>query len=105
MESAPKPTIPIRKTRRGPKRSPSEPPTRRSEPSVSRYASTTHCCSASPPPRSRWIAGRATLTTVESTKTMTEPRMQATRTSRLRVSGDRRSIFAGTTDAAAVFDV
>ena len=34
----------------------------------------------------RWIAGSATLTTVESTNTIAEPRMQATRTSRLRVS-------------------
>jgi hypothetical protein len=84
----------MRKTRRGPKRSPSEPPTSRSDPSVRRYASTTHCCSASPPPRSRWIAGSATLTTVESTNTVIDPRMHATRTRRLRSSGDRCSILA-----------
>ena len=84
MDVMPKPTIPIRNMRLAPKRSPREPPTRRSEPSVSRYASTTHCWSASPPPRSSSIAGSATFTTVESTKTMTEPRMQATSTSRLR---------------------
>ena len=40
------------------------------------------------------MAGNATFTTVESTNTITEPRMQATMTRRLRVSGDRRSIFA-----------
>jgi hypothetical protein len=102
-ERMPKATMPARKTRRAPKRSPSEPPTSSSDPSVSRYASTTHCCSARPPPRSRWIAGSATLTTVESTKTTIEPRMQATRTRRFRVSGARRSILAGTSAGAPAF--
>src|SRR5688572_26438614 len=37
-----------------------------SDPSVSRYALTTHCWPDSPPPRSSLIAGRATLTAVES---------------------------------------
>src|SRR5215467_3300892 len=58
--------------------SPSEPPTRMSDPSVSRYASTTHCCVASPPPRSAWIDGSATLTTEPSMKAIDEPRMLAT---------------------------
>jgi hypothetical protein len=40
------------------------------------------------------MAGRATLTTLPSTKTMLEPRMQATRTSRLRFDGARCSILA-----------
>src|ERR687885_730970 len=74
--------------------SPSEPPTRISDPSVSRYASTTHCCSARPPPRSRRIAGSATLTTVESTNTIVDPRMAATRTRRLRVRPSRCSTLA-----------
>jgi mannose-6-phosphate isomerase-like protein (cupin superfamily) len=80
--------------RRAPNRSPSDPPTSRRVPSVSRYASTTHCWRASPPPRSRWIAGRATLTTLPSTKTMLEPRMHAIRTSRLRDDCARCSILA-----------
>src|SRR6476661_6532171 len=58
--------------------SPSEPPTRISEPSVRRYESTTHCWVASPPPRSCWIAGSATLTTEPSMKAIDEPRMLAT---------------------------
>ena len=48
------------------------------DPSVSRYASTIHCCAASPPPRSAWIDGSATLTTVESTNTIDVPRIVAT---------------------------
>ena len=55
--------------------SPSEPPTRMSEPSVSRYASTIHCWAARPPPRSRWIGGSATLTTEPSMNTIDEPRI------------------------------
>ena len=47
-----------------------------------------------PLPRSRSIDGKATLTTVESTKTITEPRMHATIMSRLRVSVARCSILA-----------
>jgi hypothetical protein len=90
----PKRTMPRRNSRRAPNRSPSDPPTRSSEPSVSRYASTTHCWSASPPPRSSWIAGSATLTTLPSTKTMLEPRMHAIRTSRLLFDGARCSILA-----------
>src|SRR5438046_10675682 len=66
-----------------------DPPRRISAPRVSRYASTTHCCSASPPPRSFWIDGSATLTTVESTKTIVDPRMHAARISRLRVASPR----------------
>ena len=82
-EVSPKPTSPHTKTRRRPRMSPSEPPTRISEPSVSRYASTTHCCSASPASRSSRIAGSATLTTVPSRNTTLEPRMAARRVSRL----------------------
>src|SRR6476620_9312705 len=38
----------------------------------------THCCPANPVLRSFLIAGRATLTTVESRKTIVEPRIVAT---------------------------
>ena len=72
-DATPNVATPSLNTRTSPKMSPSEPPTRISEPSVSRYASTIHCCAASPPPRSRWIGGRATLTTVASMKTIDEP--------------------------------
>src|SRR4029453_11310953 len=64
--------------------SPSEPPTRISEPSTSRYALETHCCAGRPPPRSRWIAGSATLTIVPSIVATAEPRMAATSVSRWR---------------------
>src|SRR5207248_1850423 len=75
----------------------SDPPTRISEPSVSRYASTIHCCAVSPPPRSRWIDGSATLITVESRNAIPDPRIVATSVSRLTVvelSGRARSALA-----------
>src|SRR3954454_3207230 len=83
----PKPATPSEKTRRSPNTSPSRPPTRISEPSTRRYAFTTHCSPASPPPRSRAIAGSATLTTVESSITTKEPMIAASRLNRLRLSG------------------
>src|SRR5215208_4561618 len=46
------------------------------------YASTTHCCPARPVSRSSSIAGSATLTTVESRKTIVEPRIVAISVSR-----------------------
>src|SRR5438552_14495003 len=64
--------------------SPSEPPIRISEPRASRYEFDTHCCAASPPPRSRSIAGRATLTIVPSIIATPDPRIAATRVSRWR---------------------
>ena len=82
-ETAPKPATPIENTRRSPKTSPSEPPTRISAPSVSRYALATHCWPASPPPRSSRIAGSATLTAVPSRPAMNEPMIAATSASRL----------------------
>src|SRR3954449_12931997 len=77
-EAPAKLATPIAKTRDSPKMSPSDPPTRMSDPSVSRYALTTHCWVASPPPSSCWIEGSATLTTEPSTKAIDEPRMLAT---------------------------
>src|SRR5581483_11984607 len=41
----------------------------------------THCCAGSPPPRSRWIAGSATLTIVPSIVATPEPRIAARRVS------------------------
>jgi hypothetical protein len=70
--------------------SPSDPPSRINEPSVSRYALLTHCCPASPPPRLRWIDGKATLTTLPSSNAMLDPRMVATSVSRLTDAAERR---------------
>src|SRR5882724_3170762 len=78
--------------------SPSDPPTRISEPSVSKYAFDTHCWLTRPPPRSRAIAGSATLTIEPSTVATAEPRIAATSVRRcLRVmceaSGDTSDLF------------
>jgi hypothetical protein len=74
-EPTPKPATPATKMRRSPSRSVSEPASRISALSVSRYAFDVHCWPASPPPRSRPIAGSATLTADESTAAMVEARM------------------------------
>src|SRR5207237_4413339 len=64
--------------------SPSEPPIRISDPSASRYAFETHCCADRPPPRSRSIAGNATLTIEPSIVATPEPRIAESRVSRWR---------------------
>ena len=64
--------------------SPSEPPIRINEASASRYAFETHCCAVSPPPRSRSIAGNATLTIELSIETTADPRIAASKISRWR---------------------
>ena len=52
------------------------------------YASTIHCWPARPVSRSSWIVGSATFTTVESRKTIVEPRIVAIRVrSCLRLTG------------------
>ena len=76
-ENTPNATTPIANTRRRPNRSPSEPPTSSSDESVSRYASTTHCCTARPPCRLARIDGSATLTIVASRNTIPDPTMLA----------------------------
>jgi hypothetical protein len=58
--------------------SPSDPPSRINEPSVSKYAFVTHCWPARPPPRLRWIDGSAMLTTLLSRIAMLDPRVVAT---------------------------
>src|SRR6266571_2022583 len=64
--------------------SPSDPPIRISEPSARRYAFETHCCAGNPPPRSRSIAGSATLTIEPSIAATPEPRIAATNVNRWR---------------------
>src|SRR5918999_3146245 len=71
----------------------SEPETRISDDSVSRYELATHCWPASPPPRSSAIFGSATLTTVASTATTAEPRIAATRAPRF--ASMRRTLQGG----------
>ena len=61
-----KSVIPIRKSRRWPKRSPSLPPSSRNPPYVSRYPFTTQASEVSEKPRSSWIEGSATPTMVTS---------------------------------------
>ena len=78
----PKPIRPAANTRLRPNRSDSDPASRMNDPSVTRYASTIHCCAEIPPPRFRRIAGSATLTTDISRNATKEPRMLASRTSR-----------------------
>ena len=81
-EVTPNPISPAANTRLRPNRSDSEPASRMNDPSVTRYASTIHCCAEMPPPRSSRIAGSATFTTDTSRNATNEPRMLATRTSR-----------------------
>ncbi len=72
-------TTPTTKTLRRPYRSPSEPPSRISPASVSMYALTVHWRAARSASRSRPMRGRATLTTVESSRAMLEPRTVVSR--------------------------
>jgi hypothetical protein len=83
-EHTPKPATPRLNTRRSPKMSPSDPPSRISEPRVNRYALLTHCWPARPPPRLRWIDGSATLTTLLSRIAMLDPRIVASSVKRFR---------------------
>src|SRR5205823_6249719 len=76
--SGPSPPTPSANTRRSPKMSPSDPPSRINEPSVNRKALLTHCSPARPPSRLCWIDGSATLTTLLSRIAMLDPRIVAT---------------------------
>ena len=73
-EAAVKSAIPIRNSRRCPKRSPSRPPSSRKPPNVSRYAFTTHASDVCEKPRSSRIDGRATFTIVPSSTIIRSPR-------------------------------
>ena len=82
---------PMRKMRRRPKWSPSEPPSRRKAASVSRYPVTTHCSEPTPPWKLRFTDGSAIPTTVESSMAIPEPSTVAAMTQRpralFRISG------------------
>jgi hypothetical protein len=56
--------------RRRPSRSPARPPSSSSPPNARAYPLTTHSRPAPENPRARWICGSATLTTVESSTTI-----------------------------------
>jgi hypothetical protein len=87
-----KSVIPIRNSRRCPKRSPSRPPRRRKPPNVSRYAFTTHASDSSEKPRSSRIEGSATFTIVVSRTIISVPAQRTKRASqRFRVSSVRVS--------------
>jgi hypothetical protein len=72
-------TTPTTNTLRRPNRSPSAPPSRISPASVTMYALTVHWRAARSASRSRPMRGRATLTTVESSMAMPEPRTVVSR--------------------------
>ncbi len=81
-DATPNPHRPTRNTRRRPNRSPSEPPSTSSDPSVSRYAVITHCNDANPTSKSAPIAGSAAFTTVPSRNATPDPRTDAAITHR-----------------------
>jgi hypothetical protein len=86
-EAAVKSVMPMRNSRRWPKRSPSRPPSRRKPPKVSTYAFTTQASDASENPRSVLIDGRATFTIVVSRTIIRSPRHRTYSASqRLRLS-------------------
>ena len=79
--------MPIRNSRRGPKRSPSRPPRSRKPPKVSRYAFTTQASDSGEKPRSSRIEGSATFTIVPSRTIIRSPRQRTSRANhRLRPS-------------------
>lgn len=73
---------PMRKIRRRPKMSPSDPPINMKADKVIRYDVSTHCSPATWAPKVRPIAGRATLTTVASNAAIPEPSTVANTTQR-----------------------
>ena len=75
-------TVPITNSRRRPNRSPSEPPSRISEASNSRYPLLIHCSSAKEASRSSPMVRSATLTTVPSRRVRPDPRLAAATTHR-----------------------
>ena len=79
-DAAEKIATPARKSRRRPNRSPARPPSSRKPPNTSVYALMTHWRFAALNPRSVWIDGSATLTTVASSTTMNCARQTMTRT-------------------------
>jgi hypothetical protein len=82
-----KTTSPAMKIARRPRRSASFPPVSSSTPKVSAYALTTHSSSAVLMPRSFWIEGSATFTTVLSSMIMNSPTATAASVHHFRFSG------------------
>ena len=80
-EAAVKTTRPKRNSLLRPSRSPARPPSRRKPPKTRVYAFTIHCRFASDRPRSFWIEGSATFTTVASSTTMNWAKQTRTRIS------------------------
>ena len=72
-EDAVKSAIPVMNMRLRPKRSPSAAPVSRSTAYASTYALTVHSSDWIEAPRSRWMLGKATLTTRLSRTTMNKP--------------------------------
>ena len=83
-------TTPASSTRRRPSRSAARPPSSRQPPNVSTYALITHWRLSREKPRSLWIDGSATLTTVLSSTTM---HCAVQTTSRTSVRCDRRPLM------------
>src|SRR3954451_12825832 len=86
---------PVRKTRRRPKMSPRRPPVTSSTANVSVYALTVHSRLLRLAPRSRWMLGSATFTTVLSSMIMNSAKHMAASVHHLRLSSLRR-IRSGT---------
>src|SRR6266550_1938450 len=89
LETA-KTTTPKRNILRRPKMSPSRPPVTSSTANVSVYAFTVHSSEDSDAPRSFWIDGSATFTTVLSSMIMNSAKHMAASVHHLRLSSVRR---------------
>ena len=89
-----KTTIPMRKRRRWPKRSPRRPPSKRKPPKVIRYALTTQASDAWENPRSSRIDGNATPTIVTSRTIIRSPRQRTTRASQRERESIVMSVFS-----------
>jgi hypothetical protein len=90
-------TTPNRKPRRRPKMSPSRPPVTSSTANVSVYALIVHSSAESEAPRSFWIDGKATFTTVLSSMIMKRAKLIAPSVHHLRFCSviARRRVIAG----------
>jgi len=77
IEASANHATPTMKTRRLPRRSPRDPPSRMRQASVRVYALTVQVSADSPASRSSPMTGRAMLTTVASTNVRLEPRTVA----------------------------
>ena len=92
--------MPKMKTRRRPSRSPDLPPSSSSPPNASAYALTTHSRLVPEKPSAVWMCGRATLTMVASSTTMSCAVAMTARARPSRRGGGRGR--AAALDAAAI---